>query len=327
MNGSQNGQAERVIVISIMKSGTHLIKELMTALGYGVYGNVRATPESKPVLDTDTRWRIAAMVYDGDQLASLKSQPESVFLDATDRAWEALAWSWQLRFGMPLIPMYSTELINTGLVRKACQRTAGSRFAETPARVCWMFHEFDIRKIDGAFLQEWMETGEPRIIFNYRDPRDTILSLVNYLCGRTREGISAVSYLPVFGRLLLAKGSLEERLTYALTDDSFPCQAGEFKSMLWLLHHPDVCHTSFEELVGPNGGGCAQSQLDATQRLIDFLGVPDCSAEEIVGNLFNRNAFSFFQGQIGGWRKAFTDEQRRLADDRFSEILSLYGYV
>jgi hypothetical protein len=327
LNASQKGRAERVIVISIMKSGTHLIKELMTALGYGVYGSVRATPESKPVLDTDTRWRMAAMVYDDDQLASIKSQPESVFIDATDRAWEALAWSWLLRFGQPLTPSYSTELINTGLVREARRRTAGSRFADTPAGVCWMFHEFDIRKIDGAFLREWMETGEPRIIFNYRDPRDTILSLVNYLCGRTREGISSVNYLPVFGRLLMAKESLEERLAYALNDDSFPSQPSEFKSMLWLLHHPDVCNTSFEELVGPNGGGSAESQLRATERLINFLGVTDRSPEEVVGNLFNRDAFSFFQGQIGGWRKAFTDEHRRLADDRFGEVLSLYGYA
>jgi hypothetical protein len=310
-----------------MKSGTHLVKEFMTALGYGVYGNVRVTPESKPKLDADTRWRVAAMVYDDDQLAGMKSQPESVFIDATDRAWEALAWSWQLRFGMPLIPMYSTELINTGLVRQASLRAAGSRFAETPSGVAWMFHKFDIRQIDGAFLREWAQTGEPRIIFHYRDPRDTVLSLVNYLCGRTREGISSVNHLPVFGRLLMAKESLEERLAYALVDDSFPCQPADFKSLLWLLHHPDVCTTSFEELVGPNGGGSAESQLRATERLINFLGVTDCSAEEVVGNLFNRDAFSFFQGQIGGWRKAFTAEHRRLADDRFGEILSLYGYI
>jgi hypothetical protein len=327
LNGSENGRAERVIVISIMKSGTHLIKELMTALGYGVYGSVRVTPKSRPVLDTDTRWRMASMVYDDDELASIKSQPEAAFIDATDRAWEALAWSWQMRFGQPLKPSYSTELIDTGLVKEACRRTAGSRFAETPPGIAWMFHEFDIRKIDGAFLREWMETGEPRIIFNYRDPRDTILSFVNYLCGRTKEGVSAVNFLPVFGRILLAKQTLEERLAYALVEDSFPCQAGEFKNMLWLLHHPDVCNTSFEELVGPNGGGGAESQLRATQRLIDFLGATDCSAEEVVGNLFNRDAFSFFQGQIGGWRKAFTDEHRRLADARFGEVLSLYGYA
>jgi len=321
-----NKPAERVILISMMKSGTHLIKELMVSLGYRMYGHVRVTPEIRPLLDRDTRWRMASMVYDDDQLASLKSRPDSVFNDATDRAWEALAWSWQRRLGMPLVSLYSTELISTGLVEQAHRRTASSSFTETPSGICWVFHEFDIRKIDGAFLREWAETGEPRIIFNYRDPRDTILSLVNFLSRRTKGGLSAFNNLPVFSNILLAKASLDERLEYALTDESFPCQASDFKRMLWLLHHPDVCKTSFEELVGPDGGGSAESQLLATARLIDFLGVTACSPEDVVGALFNRDSFSFFRGQIGAWRQVFTAEHRRLAESRFGQVLSWYGY-
>jgi hypothetical protein len=324
---AQDSRADRVILISMMKSGTHLIKELMVSLGYSMYGHVRVNPEIKPILKRDTRWRIASMVYDNESLAGLKSQPESVFNDVTDRAWEALAWSWQLRFGMPLTSLYSAELVNTGLVQETYHRTAGSSFAETPAGICWVFHEFDSSKIDGAFFREWSETSEPRVIFNYRDPRDTILSLVNFLCGRTREGLSAFNNLQVFSSILLAKETLEERLTYALTDDSFPCQANDFRRMLWLLHHPNVCKVSFEELVGPDGGGSAESQLLAAARLINFLGVTGRSPEEVVGTLFNRNAFSFFRGQIGAWRQAFTAEHRRLAEDRLSEVLSLYGYA
>jgi hypothetical protein len=327
LNAPQAGRADRVIVISLMKSGTHLIKELMVALGYSMYGNVRVTPETRPVLDEDTRWRMAAMVYDEEMLTALKSQPEPVFRDATDRAWEALAWTWQRRLGIPLTSMYSAELVDTGLVRDAYQRSAGSRFAATPAGVCWMFHEFDTRKIDGGFLREWTDTGEPRIIFNYRDPRDTMLSLVNYLCGRTRDGISATNHLAVFSSILLAKETLAERLTYALADDHFPCQAGDFKRMQWLLHHPSVCSTSFEELVGPDGGGSAESQLRATERLISFLGVTDRSAADVASVLFNRNAFSFFQGQAGAWRDAFTAQHHRMAENCFGEVLALYGYT
>ncbi len=324
---AENNRAERVILISMMKSGTHLIKELMVALGYSMYGHVRVSPEIRPVLDRDTRWRVANMVFDDEELATLKSQPDSVFNDATDRAWEALAWSWQRRLGMPLGSLYSTELINTGLVEQACRRTVNSSFAETPAGICWVLHEFDTKKIDGAFLREWAETGEPRIIFNYRDPRDTILSLVNFLSRQTKGGLSAFNNLPVFSSILLAKASLEERLEYALTDESFPCQAGEFKRMLWLLHHPNVCKTSFEELVGPDGGGSAESQLRAAARLIDFLGVTARSPEDVVGALFNRDSFSFFRGQIGAWRQVFTVEHRRLAEDHFGQVLSWYGYM
>jgi hypothetical protein len=321
------GCAERVILISMMKSGTHLLNELMLALGYGMYGHVRVQPDTRPVLDKDTRWRLAGMVYDEDTLTSLKSQGEPEFRDATYRAWEALAWTWQLRFGLPLTTLYSSELADTGLVREAYRRTAGSSFAETPAGVCWTFHEFDLKRIDGSFLREWAETGEPRIIFNYRDPRDLILSLINFLCGQTGRGLSSFNNLPVFSNILMSKGSLEEKITYALTDESFPCQVSDFKRMLWLLHHPRVCKVSFEELIGPSGGGSAQSQLQATARLIDFLGATSRSPEDLAGALYNPQAFSFFRGQVGTWREDFTAANRSLAQDRLGEVLALYGYT
>jgi hypothetical protein len=311
----------------MMKSGTHLITRLMTQLGYRVYGHVRVTPDIKPVLDRETRWRVANMIYDHEFLATLKSQDESVFNDTTDRAWEALAWSWQLRFGMPLSSWYSTELIDTGLVHYAHRRTVGSSFSETPAGVCWVLHDFDISKIDGAFLSEWSETGEPRIIFHYRDPRDIMLSMINFLCKQTKNGLSSFSNLQVFSSILLAKESLEERLTYALADKSFPCSENDFMRMFWLLNHPNVCTTSFEELVGPDGGGSAGSQRQAATRLIEFLGATDYSAADVAGSLFNRDTFSFFKGKIGTWREVFTEEHCRIAEARFHDVLKLYGYM
>jgi hypothetical protein len=96
--------------------------------------------------------------------------------------------------------------------------------------------------------------------------------------------------------------------------------------MLWLLHHPDVCKTTFEELAGPQGGGTADSQLRATARLLDFLGIKDHAPRDVTGKLFNRDAFSFHKGQIGGWREVFTSKQCRLAEARFKDVLPLYGY-
>jgi hypothetical protein len=324
---TNTSRAERVILVSMMKSGTHLANELLTALGYSMYGHVRVSPERRPVLDKSARLRLAAMVYGEQKAARLKSQSESAFNNATDRAWEALAWSWQARFGIPLANLYSMELIDTGLIQQAYRRTVGSSFTETPTGICWVLHEFDLQKIDGGFLREWADTGEPKIIFNYRDPRDTIISLTNFICGHTRQGLSSFSNLLTFRDILLSKRSLEERLTFALTEASFPCQAADFMRMAWLLHHPDVCKVSFEELVGPEGGGSAESQVRATARLTDFLHAADSPAERVASTLYNRDAFSFYQGQIGAWRKAFTAEHCRLAEARFGEVLSLYGYA
>jgi hypothetical protein len=309
-----------------MKSGTHLLQELMVALGYGMYGQARIAPEIKPVLDTGDRWRIARMVCDGAALAGLEAASEEDFIAATDQAWEALAWAWQIRFGMPLKTWYGMELVSADAIDGALRRTVGSDFAQTPAGVCWVFNEFDIKKVDGHFLHEWADTGEPRIIFNYRDPRDMLLSMVNFLAGRTGRGFSNFDDFHVFSGILKSKPDLDEQLTYALTDRSFPA-VGDMERMLWLLHHPNVCTVSFEELVGPPGGGTAEARENALARILSFLGAGDVTPADLADRLFNREAFSFYRGQIGGWQEDFTPHHRKLAEARFGEALSLYGYV
>jgi hypothetical protein len=309
-----------------MKSGTHLLTELMVALGYGMYGSgVRLKPDILPVLDNETRWRMALIAYGKEAVASLEKADESQFIEATDRAWEALAWSWQIRLAQPLATWYSLELVDTGFVDRVHRRAAGSDFGQTPPGVCWVINQLDITRVDGNFLHEWAETGEPRIIFNYRDPRDMILSMVNFLCDRTGRGFSNYNDFPVFSEILKSKATLDEQLSYALTDPSFPAQSDP-RRMLWMLGHPNVCKTSFEELVGPKGGGSAQAQARALRRIFEFLGVTDTGPEEVADRLFNPDVFSFYRGQIGAWRQEFTAEHRRLADACFGDVLPLYGY-
>jgi hypothetical protein len=323
---TQPGQAQRVVIVSLMKSGTHLLQELMVALGYKMYGaGVRLRPEILPVLDDETRWRIARLAYDKQALSELETAGPEEFAAATDRAWDALGWSWHIRLAQPLVTWYSREMIDTGFIEQVHRRTVGSDFADTPAGVCWVVNQFDIRQLDGHFLREWSQTGEPKIIFNYRDPRDVLLSMVNFLADRTGKGFSNYNDFLVFSRILKSKASLEDQLAYALTDPSFPAQR-DLAHMIWLLNHPDVCKTSFEELIGPRGGGTARAQARALSRVFEFLGVTSTDPDDVSVGLFNPDVFSFYRGQIGGWREAFTPELERLAEDRLGDLLRLYGY-
>ena len=53
-----------------MKSGTHILQELMVALGYGMTGSgVKLSPEILPVFSKEDRWDIARLVYNGATLA------------------------------------------------------------------------------------------------------------------------------------------------------------------------------------------------------------------------------------------------------------------
>lgn len=323
----QSAKAPRVIIISIMKSGTHILQELMVALGYGMYGaGVRLRPEILPLLDRETRWRIARIAYDKQAVAALEDADEGEFARATDRAWDALSWSWHMRFDQPLTTWFTRAMVDTGFVEQVHRRAVGTDFAETPRDVCWVFNQFDITKLDGHFLREWSETGEPRIIFNYRDPRDMTLSMVNFLCGKTGRGFSNYNDFLVFSDILKSKTTFSEQLGYALSDPYFPPAQRDMSHLIWLLNHPNVCKTSFEELVGPRGGGSAAAQTAALGRILEFLGVEDTSPADIAGRLFNPEVFSFYRGQIGGWRTAFTAEHQRLAQERFGDVLRLYGY-
>src|SRR5579875_2995696 len=278
-----SGRKQRVIIVSLMKSGTHLLQELMVALGYRMYGaGVRLRPEIVPVLDRETRGRIARIAYGKEVAATLEGADEAHFTEATDRAWEALSWSWHIRFNQPLTTWYTRAMVDTGFVEEVHRRAVASDFADTPANVCWVFNQFDITRLDGHFLREWTETGEPRIIFNYRDPRDMTLSMVNFLCGKTGRGFSNYNDFLVFSDILKAKAT-------------------------------------FDEQVGPRGGGSAQAQAQALARVSDFLGVSGADAPDVAARLFNPGVFSFYKGQIGGWRTAFTAEHQRLAAARFGD--------
>jgi hypothetical protein len=316
-----HAQAERAFVVVPMKSGTHLIQELMVALGYEIYGQSRIPPEIRPVLDDEARRRVTRMVFGDDALEGLD---DAALAETAERAWDALGWAWQLRLGLPLANRYGLEITNTTLVEETLRRTASSGFADTPSGVCWILPELDVTRVDGRFLREWSETGEPRLLFMYRDPRDVVLSMVNFLCGKTAQGFGTFSEFQVFSRILTSKATLEAQLAYALGDPAFP-GADDYTRCLWLLEHPDVCRVSFEELVGPEGGGSADAQRQAIERIVAFLGF-EADASALAGRLFRRDAFSFYKGQIGAWREVFTPELEELAERRYGDVLELYGY-
>jgi hypothetical protein len=152
--------------------------------------------------------------------------------------------------------------------------------------------------------------------------------MVNFLSGKTAGGFGNYSDFLVFNRILDALPTLADKLTYALTDPAFPCM-GDHRRALWLLHHPQVCKVSFEDLVGVRGGGSADAQLATVRRVVEFLGFggnPDVIPERLADQLFNRGSFTFYRGQIGAWREAFTSAHRRLVADRLGAVIDLYGY-
>jgi hypothetical protein len=326
---STHSAAQRVIVVSLQKSGTHLIERIMRSLGYQTHGSaIRVEPGMEPILDREDRVGIASQILNPAELAKLcETNDSEEFTRTTDEAWERLAWFWERRFGMPIAKRYGRarqEWIDNVYCATMMQNV---RFSGTPAGLCWFVHELDIGLVDGEFLGEWASFEEPRIILNYRDPHDVMLSFVNYLSGKTGRGFGNFHEYKVFGRILSGIESFDERLSYALRDPSFPGH-GEMERAYWLYRHSNVCKVSFEELVGPLGGGSIERQWGAIQRILRHLSIP--VTEELVRTSaaagYSRDAFTFYRGRIGAWRDAFKDEHLRIFDRKFGEISRLFGY-
>jgi hypothetical protein len=288
-------------------------------------GVPRPGPNTVPEFDDEQRLTIAGLVLakaDHDELLGLRGTAE--FADRTEEAWSALVWHWHRRLGQRVVNRYGQTRLDHAEQVITNPYLPYTRFADTPPGLCWIFHELDINAVDGSFLSEWVETGCPPLVLNYRDPRDAFVSMINFLERRTKEGYGNFYEADIFSTILASKPGWPEKIDYALRDPSF-LGRDQFEKALWLLHHPKVCKVRYEDLVGPRGGGSRQRQVDAVDRVLRHFG-SDRDAEAVADRVYNPDSWSFYQGRTGGWRDRFTERNLARFTEQFGDVLAQYGY-
>ncbi len=317
---------ERAIAVSPRKSGTHLLQELLVSLGYRIRGESVPPRDGIVGLSLRERLELAERFLHPDELAGLDLRGDrDGFVDATNRLWNQLAEIWEVK--LAAINVSNTELSFPELRHRLRMAPDAWRrpFSDTPADICWTFHSLDLWRLDHGFYAEWQADWVPRLMLNYRDPRDTLISMVNFFSGASGHTFSRQPELAVFRPILQNLPELADRITYVLRDPAIPLLA-DFESAITLLYHPRVCTVSFEELVGPYGGGDAARQIAAVQRIADHLQV-DTDAAAVAEKVYNPNSFSFHRGQIGAWRELFTRQHSLLFASRFGHLLELFDYA
>lgn len=153
-------------------------------------------------------------------------------------------------------------------------------------------------------------------IFIYRNPLDVVVSEVHYY---HKDGKTAFSgYLHDL--------SVEERLSRLIDD---PWLLGSIRDRIsnfiaW-LDFQNVIPVSFEELVGPEGDGDRQGQLDVIWSLQLKLQVPG-SPTEFAGQVFDQNSPTFFSGKIGNYRNFFTHKLFKKFQSLNQDFMISLGY-
>jgi hypothetical protein len=157
--------------------------------------------------------------------------------------------------------------------------------------------------------------GSPAV-FIYRNPLDIVASEAHYY---HQEGKSAFAGY-------LSGLTADERLLRLIDDPwllgSVRDRVGGFAPWLEL---PNVIPVSFEELVGPRGGGTAEAQRRAIWSIQLKLHVPG-DPDTIAAQVFNPDSPTFEGGQIGRYRAAFTDEAYRRFRQLPQDFVERFGF-
>jgi hypothetical protein len=194
-------------------------------------------------------------------------------------------------------------------------------FQNFPPNTALFLHGLSYRQVPVPIAQVWAATHRPPILYHYRDPRGLLLSFVNYV---VHKEATPTRWSVLIGDLLRNTAE-EQRLHVAI--ECLSEYMNMFREMMWLLRHPRVCKTSFEEIVGPEGGGSAAAQLDAIRRVAELVGAQDVDFASVQQAMYDRSSRTYFKGDAGAWRTAYGARELEAFNERYGDVLKAYGYV
>ena len=166
-----------------------------------------------------------------------------------------------------------------------------------------------------------------RRFFLYRDPRDQVVSLTFFL-----KNMSVIGMNGIHARLNIPLKMVEfDTLMLDFITDAPWGYTGKniaqlYASFLPWLKVRDICPVKFENLIGPQGGGSAQAQLQEIRRISNWLGIRKSDQEiaHIARILFGK--FTFREGKIGSWKTYFTPEHKQAFKQVAGQLLIDLGY-
>lgn len=170
-------------------------------------------------------------------------------------------------------------------------------------------------------LESVLRASGARMVCIRRDPRDILVSFADWIGGRA-DFYMHRDFAPL---------SLENRVRLLLHGGS--TSAGPllpFPEILrrgagW-LEMPDVLQVSFENLVGPAGGGDAQLQAAAVAAIHAHVGAPVPLAELDAASIYG-GTLTFNKGHSGRWRNLDDSALVQEIETALAPHLGRWGYA
>jgi hypothetical protein len=179
-------------------------------------------------------------------------------------------------------------------------------------------------------LDQVLDQNHIQVANIIRDPRDVCVSLYHYIAKEPIFGVRR-SYLRELpddrSRLMAVINGIDVPRSDGV-HVYWPSIAELFAMRLAWLDHPRACTVTFEELVGPDGGGSREYQRTAVRRLADHLScrLTARDVDYITQRIFSRKSPTFRSGQIGSWKREMTQEHKQTFKELSGQLLVDLGY-
>lgn len=175
-------------------------------------------------------------------------------------------------------------------------------------------------------LIKWFKSRKYKVFTILRDPRDVLISSIHWVFSG-----NDVDHLIDVPEESFSQLSLEEQISELITGERFGFQLIDRlyrRHYDWLeLDRNMLYPTTFEELVGPNGGGDELQQKRVIHEIAQHIGMSlsEEKVDKIATELFG-NTNTFRSGQIGAWKKDFSDQNKEEFKRYYGEDLIRLGY-
>lgn len=190
---------------------------------------------------------------------------------------------------------------------------------ETQHAKHWITHLFYNKE-----FEPFLNNEQSAIFFIYRDPRDQIISFAHYMLSDRSYPWYADAKALSFDDLILAL-----ILDGEIYKGHPPCENINdlYQSYMPWFSAPHVCSLCFEDLIGPNGGGNLEKQLETIKKIASHLDitVDDETVKNVARNLFGASP-TFRRGKIGDWKIYFKKHHKQEFKKIAGQLLIDLGY-
>lgn len=168
-----------------------------------------------------------------------------------------------------------------------------------------------------------------KILCIYRDPRATAVSAAIWI-PKVRSHWTGDYYrrnLPSLHERVIA-------LLDGIPDNESPNGIGLcpwpdlYDKFLPWKESPAVFSVSFENLIGPRGGGSTQIQMSTIEGILGYI-TPKCSQElacRLATKVYNPSVVTFHKGQINSWRAQIDRNTESILNQRLARQVVEWGY-